>query len=1413
MRLIDVRRNRSVVSSVLNRVRLICLLSMTLIPSAAGAQTEPAAGQTAGKPEPATTAQPAPAKPDRSQREKNKAARAKSADKKAAQDKRNQKQAAQSKPESAPAAQPKPSPTEDRLEVIEQALKQLISEVKTLRESRTGADSSTDSKEGSGSQSKQEDQKPPAAKTVTTPRSVASAGSRRTPAAAEMKLSSDWLKEVRWRSIGPANMGGRITDLAIHDRDPSLWWVATASGGLLKTTNRGMTIEHQFDDQNTVSIGAIATARTNKNIIWVGTGEANPRNSVSYGDGVYKSVDGGKTWKHMGLKQSFQIGRILIHPKNPNIVYVGALGRLYGPNPERGVFKTTDGGETWEKVLYVDDRTGVIDMIQHPRDPDTIIAALWDRQRDGYDSWPGQVPKIEGVDSYDPIRKWGPGGGLYRTTDGGQTWKKLSQGLPTGMTGRIGLDWQAKSPHVVYAIIDCENIGKGPAPFTAYLGLVGIDSKGQAGITQVIPESPAATAKVQVSDQLLAVDGKPLKAFDELLDVLRKKKVGDQIKLRLQRAEKQIDLEIPLTARPSVNQRNTVWLGVSGSDRERKVILSQIIAGSPAQQAGLKAGDVVTHLGGKPVTTYQAMIAQIGQKKAGDKIALKVKRKGKSIAVPVTLANRPSSGSRSSRPNVYMGIQGENAEKSGAKLTAITPGGPAEKAGLKSGDIVLAFDSQKLANYAELVTAIRSHKADDKVKVQFERGGKAMTVELTFASRPGGPSKVRPYTYSYYGQTPNIQDMQGAQGFEYGGVYRSDDAGETWQRVNSLNTRPMYFSVIRVDPSDERRVYVLGVAQFRSDNGGATFTANLGRNVHADSHDLWIDPRDGRHMVIGGDGGFYVTHDRGENWDHINTSAIGQFYHVTISPRSPYWVYGGLQDNGSWGGPAISRNGGAINEDWLSIGGGDGFVCRVDPEDPDLIYYESQNGAMARRHLKTGERASIRPERPADGVSYRFNWMTPFILSHHNSKIFYSAGNYVFRSLNQGRNLVPISPEITLTQRGSATALSESPRDPNVIYVGTDDGALWVTRDGGQQWTNITDRLGIPAPRWVATIEASRYAPGRVYVCLDGHRSNDDDPYVLVSEDFGDTWRSIRSNLPWGSSRCLREDPVNANMLYVGTEFAAWVSLDRGANWLSLNTNLPTVAIHEIAIHPTNGEIVAATHGRSLWACDISALRELKPQHLTNQIALMTPQEVIRWRSEPNRGRTNRRFVSQNPPSGAQFWYSLPTPAKSVVLKIEDVDGRTIRSLNGSTEPGLHRLSWNLVGVTPPARPAAATAAPVPVKTAAVPDSESQAQKEPRTAGDSEKPPANAQARPSGSRNPSSRRNPSRPVGNGTYRAILYVDGVEVPAQHVAIVRDPNAPENAIAEEIIEQRMIEDARAAEAKRAAKLAGQRVHADD
>ncbi|MEQ8763316.1 MAG: PDZ domain-containing protein [Planctomycetota bacterium] len=1185
-------------------------------------------------------------------------------------------------------------------------------------------------------------------------------------AQSDEKADADWIDAFRWRELGPANMSGRIVALAVYEQNPSIYWAATASGGLLKTTNRGITFEHQFDRESVVSIGDVAVFQGDPNIVWVGTGEANPRNSVSYGNGVYKSTDGGETWKHLGLESTFQTGRIALHPTDPNIAYIGALGRLYGPNEDRGLYKTTDGGETWDKILYIDDKTGIIDVKMSPANPDELLVATYERRRDGFD---GNDPEVRRA----------PGSGIYRTTDGGASFARMTEGLPTVNLGRMAFDYYRKDPGVVWAIIESELTGEMP------------EDAGYCGIS--LEES------------------------------------------------------------------------VSGPR------IRTVVDGSPAADAGLRSGDLVVSVQQKTIESKDDVPPIIGQFAAGAKVAFEITRRGEAQTIEVTLGEPPAARERAQR----------------------------------------------------------------------NRG------------------QQNPFTGQLGGQRENMQDRQGPKGFEHGGIYRSADGGVSWTRVNSLNPRPMYFSHLRVDPNDENHLFVCGISMYRSKDGGKEFTADASRGVHADQHALWINPNDGAHILLGCDGGVYQTYDRADTWEHLNHVAIGQFYHVAVDQELDYRVYGGLQDNGTWGGPSRLA-GGARNEDWINIGGGDGFRCAIDPNDPNLIYFESQNGATGRRHLVTGERASVRA-RPEDGERYRYNWNTPFILSDHNSRIYYNAGNYVFRSLDRGNDLKRISPEITLTDQGSATALSESPRDADVLYVGSDDGAIWGTRNGGYEWTRLypsvdpvegisgepagqpeqpqspggeaipvpappadvqgewngridssllppeaasfllaielkdgsvrgrlemgdamhaiesgtwnassgelelqltseegnarlvatvdgkemsgsiafetleyeinftaewskeltgkaptpqtekakgiltgewdaqleselvpaeqsgfvltieadaeggvkgrsvsdadgseseivsgkwdrtagtlealvqsaigeatvkatvdgakmtgvfvieaagiempfsatrisgpeadpaperdteqepeeaepetfpLDRL-IPGPRWVSSTEASRFAEGRVYITLDGHRSDDDAPYVFVSEDYGQTWRSLRGNLPVTSTRAIREDIENENLLYLGTEFGAYASIDRGKSWVSLNTNLPTVAVHDFAQNRPSGDVVAATHGRSLWAFDATVLRQVTPRVLNSEMHLFQPNEVVLWRGGNQRGNSGgtQGFSGSNGSSTAQIFYYLSEPTEDARLVVQDLEGNELSELEMSTEAGLHRVSWNL---------------------------------------------------------------------------------------------------------------------------------------
>jgi photosystem II stability/assembly factor-like uncharacterized protein len=1061
-------------------------------------------------------------------------------------------------------------------------------------------------------------------------------------------LPADWVRSLHWRSIGPAGMGGRITAISVYEADPSTYWVATAGGGLLKTENNGIIFTHQFDRQATVSIGDVCVAPSDRDIVYVGTGEANPRNSVSYGDGVYKTTDGGKTWKNVGLKDAYQIGKVVVHPTDPDTVYVGVLGRLYGPSGGRGLYKTTDGGVSWDRVLETDEDTGVIDVAMNPADPDTILVATWERRRDEFDSFRGEPPPADGYNVYDPIKKWGPGSGLHKTTDGGKTWRRLSAGLPECDLGRIGLSYYRKDPSVVYAIVDCEMIGMGTPPSPLYLGVQGEDATGGARITEIVDGGPADKAGLQKGDIVTAANGEAIKGYVALADLSRGHQAGDAISLRVRRGDERKDLTITLERRP---------YGL--------------------REEGAQEAPLSTLLGGRV-----------------------------------------------------------RDEEVGVRLTFLYEDYNADLAGLHEGDLIVEVDGKPLDNPEQLRDRLRRGYDGEKVRLRVKRANETMDVPLTLVPL-GYANPNRPYHSMYGGQASNLQDRQGPDSHNYGGVYRSNDGGETWSRVNSLNPRPMYFSQVRVDPIDDQNVYVLGINLYRSSDSGRSFRPDGSSNIHQDQHALWINPKDGRHMIVGTDGGFYVTYDRMENWEHLNNMAIGQFYHVTFDSSQPYRVFGGMQDNGSWGGPSRSlEGGGPINADWFTFSGGDGFVCRVDPFDADLVYFETQNGYMARRNLRTGEQIAIRPMHK-EGLRTYFNWNTPFILSSHNPGIFYTAGNVVYRSVKQGERLEPISPPIGRTGRGTASALAESPMNPDVLWVGTDDGNLWVSRDGGDHWTEVRRLGGLPGPYWVSSIEPSRFVEGRCYVALDAHRSDDDEPYLFVTEDYGQTWRPIRANLPSGPSRVLREDIKNPELLFCGTEFGVYASIDRGRSWTKINANLPTVAVHELAIHPTAGEMIAATHGRSLWVLDITALRQVTRETLGEPATLLEPNTVVRWRPEPTRdstfGHGSKRYRGENPPRGAQIIYSLTKPATTISLKVTNVKGTVLRELPARKDVGVHVVSWNLIQepTTPPPPP--------------------EGEDEPA-------PPA-----------------PRGPIPPGTYRVVLTVDGVEQ-AQALVIEGDPTLP-------------------------------------
>ncbi len=545
------------------------------------------------------------------------------------------------------------------------------------------------------------------------------------------------------------------------------------------------------------------------------------------------------------------------------------------------------------------------------------------------------------------------------------------------------------------------------------------------------------------------------------------------------------------------------------------------------------------------------------------------------------------------------------------------------------------------------------------------------------------------------------------------GVYRSDDGGASWRKLSSVNPRPMYFSQIRIDPNDDSRIYVPGVQLHVSDDGGKTFRDDGARNIHVDFHAMWIDPANSNHLMIGGDGGVGISYDRSQTYVWLNNLPVSQFYHVSYGFQSPYFVCGGLQDNNTWCGPSAVRSAGGIaNDDWFIIGGGDGFQAQMDPSDPRILYAESQDGRMNRVDRVTNERKAIRPE-PAEGEPpYRWNWDTPLVISPHDPATVYVAANRVFKSTDRGHSWTAISPDLTgaadrdtLVLMGvknrdtriarndgvqsypTIVSFAESPKQRGLYYTGSDDGQLYVSRDGGATWTNLTAKVpGLPKNTWVSEVVPSRFAEGTVYATFDGHRSGDFGTYVYASADFGASWRSIASDLPKGEvARTLTEDLVHPDLLYLGTETGLFVTTDQGRHWMRVGANLPTVPIYEITLHPRDNAMLLATHGRGIWILDDLTPLQQFAQAQASQAYLFPPPPAVQRRPAADRSRGfegDRKFLGENPRPGAMAYY-LKSDAKEVKLTIRDSAGQVVRELAGAdtkdqTKAGIHVVYWDL---------------------------------------------------------------------------------------------------------------------------------------
>ena len=800
---------------------------------------------------------------------------------------------------------------------------------------------------------------------------------------APVVLDSGSFGDLRARAIGPAVMSGRIAALDVVADDPRIIYVGSAGGGVWKSINAGTTFTPVFDD-HVMSIGAVTIDQSKPETVWVGTGEAWTRNSVSVGKGIYKTTDAGKTWTNLGLADTERIAAIAVRPKQSDTVFACAVGRLWSSNDERGVFKTTDGGKTWKKVLFVDAQTGCADIEIDPQEPTVMYAAMWQVRREPYFFTSG-----------------GPGSGLYKSTDGGDNWRRVTQGLPEEPLGRIAIAVAPSRAATVYALVESSTTS----------------------------------------------------------------------------------------------------------------------------------------------------------------------------------------------------------------------------------------------------------------------------------------------------------------------VYRSDDMGETWRVAGdgraalTVRARPFYFANLRVDPADHTRLYNPGIFLSVSTNAGRTFQMlTVGGAVHPDTHALWIDPRDPQRLVLGTDGGVYTSHDRGATWSMVGSLPVSQFYHVAFDMRTPYNVYGGLQDNGSWYGPSRVVSGRGIRSgDWTNVGVGDGFHVFPDARDPSIVYSAFQGAQLRRLHQATGEMKDIRPFPAAAEPPYRFNWNAAFTRSAADPSTLLLGGQFVFRSRDRGDSWERISPDLTTNdprrqrqrESGGVTkdnsgaenhctivALAESALEPGVIWAGTDDGNLQVTRDHGRTWSNVVANVpGLPPNTWVSSVEPGRQQRGTAFATFDGHRAGDMKPYLYVTADYGRTWRPLGSGLD-GYLHVVRQDPVNQALLFAGSEFGLFVSVDSGARWARLTGNLPAVAIHDIAIHPRDHDLILATHGRGFQIVDdITPLRHLTADVLSRAATILparaSTQSVAAALQEfPG----DADFVGGNPPDGAVITYYLKERHIFGRLNLEVLDssGKLLKTLVAGTRQGVNRVYWNM---------------------------------------------------------------------------------------------------------------------------------------
>ena len=849
------------------------------------------------------------------------------------------------------------------------------------------------------------------------------------------------------RNIGPTVFSGRVVDLAVNPDDPTHFFVAYASGGLWETKNNGATLEPVFDQNGLLFTGDL-DIHWKTGTIYLGTGEPNSSRSSYAGTGIYKSKDLGKTWEYKGLPESHHIGRVVIHPDNPDKVWVAVIGHLYSSNPERGIYYTADGGTTWQQTLYIDENTGAIDIVIDRENPNILYASTWTRERRAWN-----------------FVEAGTGSAIYTSVDGGIKWKKIStseSGFPDGKgTGRIGLSLSKKEgKQYIYALLDNFN-----------------------------PRPEKESLMVKSED---------------------------------------IDIEFFKSA--------------------------------------------------------------------------------------------------------------------------------------KKEDI-LELDDKKFAAY------LKKYKYPEKYDVKY----------LKNQVKTG---KIEPIQIAEYLEDANSRlfntTIVGAE------VYVSTDQGKTWKRTHDFYLDDMYytygyyFGQIITPYNNPDKVYIMGVPILKSEDGGKSWNNINGENVHVDHHALWINEKNPRHLINGNDGGVNISYDDGASWFKINQPAVAQFYYIAADKSKPYKVYGGTQDNGVWFGSHQYKPSRAWEMDGLypyqEIIGGDGMQVMIDTRDNNTIYTGYQFGNYFRYHLPTKKSKYITPKHKMGDRPYRWNWQTPIHLSLHNQDILYMGANKVLRSLDKGDNFTEISKDLTKGGKtgnvafGTLTALHESALKFGLIYTGSDDGLAHVSQDGGHHWQLISESL--PQDLWVSRIQASAHEESRVYISLNGYRWDNFEPYIYRSEDYGKTWTRIGENLPLHAVNVIKEDLIDENIVYVGTDHGIFISFDKGLTFEPAFSDVPPVAVHDIVHQDTEDHLLIGTHGRSIYLVDLALLR--KRNEIGDADIKLFP--IGDMKSNPNWGVKRNPFTKTFLPQ--INFDAFSKTEQEATLAIADKNGITIQEFPLSLKSGL--ASYNV---------------------------------------------------------------------------------------------------------------------------------------